>query len=87
MSSPPAPTPQRTIATRPGAIYHLDRPDPDGLESACAHAAALGFDAVCLNAPPPEAAAVAARHGLAVLLDAPMDETAPADPSQPPDPR
>jgi starch synthase (maltosyl-transferring) len=81
LTSPPEnPTP-------PSAIYHLDRPLDDGLDAVCAHAAALGFDALCLSQPVPDAAAIAARHGLALLLDAEMDDGAPADPSSPPDPR
>jgi len=86
-----------TLRSHPGAIYHLDTAQltapaggasgADALEAACAHAAGLGFDAICLSTPLPAAAATASRHGLALLLDADMDAPGPADPAAPPDPR
>jgi starch synthase (maltosyl-transferring) len=91
-------SPPTTLPSRPGAIYHLDTTQLDaappgathpgaGLDAACDQAAALGFDAICLTGARPDAAAIAAQHGLVLLLDADMEAPGPADPTAPPDPR
>jgi starch synthase (maltosyl-transferring) len=75
-----------TASALPGAIYHVDIAT-GGLDAAAARAAALGFDALCLSGPTPGMAELARRHGLALLLDMPL-ETGVADPENPPpDPR